>query len=616
MQNNLKKTIANVNLNRLKIKALGASSASSFDEINAFPNENNLSACLDSNTIEMLQFGLSEVYSLLVKSISQAMNSRSDVNLLAAEVIAREPVVLLTHLILDRMVRLQRLVRKYGVSAIEVPMPHQKLPANLLKIHIGASSSSEFNQRLLAELSLIWGIPTPHYDERMSEAKTIAKNMNVEVSSIFKRVARKFHRKISRAFGKVPTLGLGYASIYFLDKSLFGPGLLVYLQNSIQANSQTLKTSLRENILMYGLDTAHQKIDKYLHQLGFDDAHERNLAINVFKNIFIELYPASHLENATHNLEVCINELEHFRSKPLFFSETGDEHTTYMIAAARALSMNTIGLQHAVRYGFTESTAFVELEFRHWDTLITWGVDKLPIGSLKKKISIVKLPSPWLSERAKVWRKLKYSSRLKEFDVLLMTDRIHTFPPILNTYRASNCDSISQISGRFRELALGLIKNELSILHKPFDRMSSEAIADSISKIIHTSNGKYSLIDNIDKGLTEELLLSCAVVVWDDASTGLYECWAGQIPTLLYRPRACSKDIVGEEMFRSLNEVGLAYKDPNKLAKAVSEIISIGYDGWLDAKDNRREVLNEVMTKYAFTDDNWPYSWKKFIKSL
>ena len=146
--------------------------------------------------------------------------------------------------------------------------------------------------------------------------------------------------------------------------------------------------------------------------------------------------------------------------------------------------------------------------------------------------------------------------------------------------------------------------------------MSSEALTDSISEITHTANGKYSLIDNIDKGLTEELLLSCAVVVWDDASTGLYECWAGQIPTLLYRPRACSKDIIGDEMFRSLNGVGLAYKDPNKLAKAVSEIISIGYDVWLDAKDNRRKVLNEVMTKFAFTDDNWPYSWKKFIKSL
>ncbi len=580
-----------------------------------FPDEADRSSALSTEDVASLTDGVSAVYAAATESTAAALAARLGIDPKAALVVARDPLVLITHVYLDRLLRLKRLVDRDGAGAWSAPRGLLESPALWTSLVTSATASREFNEAVLGRVAEVWRLGTSAPPPAPAAPRTASVgNLNFAAPGIGRRIAWKAARVSSRIAGRLPTLGLAYAESCFLDAGLIGPLRMADLNGPQDGQAPPADLQLRRDVILDGCAGARPALEALLASWGFDAA-ERAAAVRAHAELCAELFPRARLEDLPRRLRGAEAVLARFAGRPLLLSEVGDDRTAFMLAAARTLGMPVIGIQHGAAYGFVDAACYTEFEYAQLDRFVTWGWTRMPDHPLARRVETIPLPSPWLSERARRWRReLPPPSAGREWDVLLMTERIARYPATLTTVRLNRLDALESLDAELTGLVKGLTARKLRVLHKPFNAASAEAQGGAIAAL-RAAGGGYATHDRPDKGLYAELLASVGMVVWDEPGGGIFECLVSGIPTLLlWTPARYARSPRAEAPFKALEEAGIMHRCPESLAEAAA---SVGKNpaGWL--RDPRRAALiAEACREVAWADDGWAQPWREFLDSL
>ncbi|MBI4375199.1 MAG: hypothetical protein HY549_01995 [Elusimicrobia bacterium] len=583
-----------------------------------FPDERHPEPRLSLGDIQDLSSAPSAFYASLVQALARELAGEFNLRPAAAATLAREPAVILSHIFLDRFLRLHRMIERDGASHLAVAQtPPFQPPPQIERLSAAASSSSQFNADMIARVASIWeleSLPDPEPAPPSPPARPIA-NLNFILDpELARRLRWKLSRVSSRLWGRVPALGLAYAEWCFLDRGLVGPGRLADLHRVLEQAVKTPDAALRRRRLIPAIQETAPSLGALMHRWGLP-AERVDRAIRCYEEYFCRFYPSSRLEDIPVHFPYALERLRPYAPKPLLLSIVGDTHTAYMLAAAKALGMPVIGVQHGAHYGFAGHACYLELEMAHFDRFVSWGPGRLPQHPLCQNIPVTPLPSPWLSERRLWWRRELRRREQPEFDALLVTDRLQRFPPALNTLRLSRIDLLEHAAAWLDETASALADKGLSMLHKPFNALSAELIQSTIDRLRSRLGAGYRVWERLDKGLSPELIRKGRLVIWDEPGTGLFECMAAGIPTLLYWKRDVSREEpYAEGLFAELEKAGIAHRDPASLAAAAASI-KASAESWL-ADPARQAAIEKACRDYARVSDDWPREWRAFLAAL
>lgn len=583
----------------------------------AFPTEDGRGLALEPRDTQALLERPSTYYAALSRSIAERMAGELEVGHAAASVLARDPTVLLTYLFLDRAVRVLRLVQREGVDTLAVPDVRDDPADRLEWLRVRSSTSAVFNQMVLSRAAEAWGLPrvdfSGEFPAEPASPKKAALNNNFTAPSVARRVQWKLCRLLSRRWGRIPTSGLSYSTENFLNGFMFWPGRLADL-GGVFPPLRPVDAALRRRVLAAAIEACAPEWRALLESFGAS-AEVSERSVPIWRDFVVLHYPTTLLEDAPANLATASAELRPFRRSALLFSETGDTRSQTMLAAAREAGLRVVGFQHGAHYGFAPHAVFVEQEFAHCDAFVGWGWTELPNHPLTRNVKTISMPAPWLSDRGRRWRSLLTRPSTKRWDVLLMTDKFFKFPPTLYTNRAGRMDFLADYCRNLEQVVRALTGEGLTVLHHPFDRMSAAVQAGTLARLERELDGRYVLDGCFDKGLTAELIGKAKLTVWDEPGTGWFECLIAGVPSLLMWPRLpVAEEPYARPLFDSVERVGVSHHKAESLAAEAARCAA-DPRAWLSRPD-RAAAVGALCRRYAWTQDDWPKPWARFVKEL
>lgn len=587
-----------------------------------FPSQFSKETFFDKRDLDFLVKDISPFYETLINTISDAIEKilPSETPSLVYRILLREPVVLLTYALLDRIIRLNKVIAKnhnLAVGASYLCRPQINMGLSTL-----IDGSQTYNQYILSRLSAsIWNLPVQHYDKKtICDARSAkqVQNLNFDQPSLIRRVNRKISKLISARFGAIPALRLANIDSVLIDHKLYGCGKLKWLNQIDLVDFKSEDLALRGllvNAISEPVNVAMK--DVYSH-MGVFDVQMKSHISKMFSELLIEAMPSQRLESAN---SFCLyeNELKKIKPPAIFFCGMPSDSEIFMLAAAQLQGISIIGVQHGAHYGFVEQPCFNELEFAYCDKFVTWGWEKTIKNASNQKVRAVPLPSPWLSVRKNQWSRLvrldvknRYA---RNYDVLFMLDRIQVYPTTVNTLRLSRVDFLSQMNNSCAKNFSQLIDRDIRVLVKPFNYTSRDAQGDLLDYFVSTFPRNFSEYKRLDKGLTKELLEMAWIVIWDEPGTGFFECLLSGIPTMVYWDKLTSKEEShAQPFFSELADVGLLHSDAGRMAEEVSNFLE-DPDVWLK-NTSRLLAIQRVLDYFSRTDENWSSSWELFLSSF
>lgn len=580
-----------------------------------FPNEDRPDARLSPAEVEALAWVPSPWYAALSRVVARRWEERGGPPVAAGEVLAREAAVLIGYAFLERLLRWERLVARAGAESLSCPAAPAPRPGpDTVTLRGLCAGSREFNQWLIAELAPIFGVPVSE-QESAAESPAVKPpavlNHNFTPVGLGRRVLRRLARDGGRLFGRAPCLGMAYASDYLLDGWVIGPGRLSPLSVELPP-APPVNESLRAAVLAPAFEQTGAEMTRAAESIGIP--RERAIAaLPAWSSIALRLWPAPLFEAAPVRVASARTALERYGRAPLFFSDSGDARTTTVIAAARAAGNPVVDCQHAVHYGFVPATTYTELEYENIDRFVSWGWTSMPRPPRGRAVRVDRLPSPWMSERRREWRS-QFRPALGGRGCLLMTDKFQRFPATAGTNRLSRNDFIPDFAKDLERVVTALVSAGLAVRHKPFDAASRDALSRVIERLRVAHPEHYALHESLDKGLTPELAATASVLIWDEPGTGLFECLAGGLPTILYWPRLYTREEPGaRDSFLRLEEAGLACRDASALARLAASAAA-GPMAWV-ADPSRRAAAERFVDEWAKADDDWASAWRAYVRA-
>lgn len=580
-----------------------------------FPIEAAPEACLAPADVQRLFWEPSGFHGRLADAVGRRLAEETGLPKAAAASLARDGGVLAGYLFLDRALRWQRLTERLPASRLTAPRAQPPdVRADAVKLLTASGGSREFNQALIAELAPAWGVrvvDAKAADTAAAGSPSPVRNFNFSAVGFTRRVLRRLARDSGRALGRVPSGDLAYSSDYFLDAWVIGAGRLSPVSPTLPVPPPP-DEALRLRVLGGAAEEVSGELAGLLSSWGVGCA---SAAAGIFGSYLTRVWPAPLLEGAAPGVAVFRGALKRFGGRPLLFSSPGTARTSLLLAAARAEGLSTVGVQHAVHYGFMRATTYTELEYAHCDRFVTWGWTRLSGHPIHDRIMAVPLPSPWLSERRREWAGVRPGGKGRKADILLMTDKFHRFPMTAGTNRLSRNDFVAGFAADLGVLVDALAGSGYKVLHKPFDLASAEAQGGVTAELARRHGGSYVLHEQLDKGLTKSLVESCSLVLWDEPGTGFFECLTAGIPTMLYWPRIYSdEEEFARPAFKKLEAAGLAHRTVDALVAALG-VFRSAPAGWM-SDPTRRDAAEAVCREFAWADDDWGARWRAFVDSL
>ena len=591
--------------------------------IPCFPLPGPGAHALTSDEVGFLTRELSPVYANILEVLSRGVSTATEMDQSSCRTILRESVVFITYTLVDRILRLQKIISQLDMKEVVVPAPVEvaSLRTNQ-EFGLMVEGSQLFNQHLVSKLaSSIWGVPEVLVDRpllsNVRNRKPIG-NLNFDNPDLFIRLKRKISRFLSNYTGSIPALRLAHIESVLLDKGLYGKDKLIWLDAPILKKVTEQDAFLRKALLPKLLTGLSGMLlnDLFVKQLGMTKSNATR-AVKVYCQLLLELIPAANLEGIGHHLE-CERHLKSLSAPALFICGPGGGDI-YWIAAARKLKIPIVGVQHGAHYGFVNHDCFIERELYFCDSFISWGWTEFPNDERYAGKRVISLPSPWLTERVKLWKNLpslKSGKRAnRPHDVLLMTDRLQPFPPTITTIRMSRRDFLGVLNSSTRNIVSELCHAKIRVLHKPFNYTSRDIQGAVLDKLSRDFPSHYSEYKKLNKGLTESLILSGWMMVWDEPGTGFFECLVSEIPTMLYWERLTShEELHTRKYFEQLERVGLLHTSHITLRRAVQEFLE-SPDEWLNNPERTR-VIREVRSQFSDTENSWRHSWRAALKLM
>lgn len=589
-------------------------------KINCFPFNADYQFRLDDDEIKYLITQLSPLYQQLVSSIARQASKATGVGQYQCEIILREPIVLAAYCLIDRLVRLSKVLSNQDLNQIYAPKVNFAMPpkdvGNLMKLIDG---SPKFNQYLISEFSSsIWNIPIKVCQFSQPEfiwQANAEKNLNFEEPNLYMRVLRKLKKTISRKLGKYIAFRLVNMDDAFLDAGLYGFGRFIWFDEFRKKESPSKDEGLRNELTGKIYEDIYVALESKIFCLLKNITLKQKVsAAKIYSKLLVECISTDRLEGLT-KYEKYEDFLKTFKTPAIYFSSTPANNDIFVIAAAKATGVPVIGIQHGAHYGFSVQPCHVELEYAYCDKFISWGWRDMVANRYKGNIEIIPLPSPWLSERKKKWSKLLSRAHVvdeKKYDVLWMTDRLQYFPPSISTLRMSRQDCLQSLNESMEYLVSELVENNIQILHKPFNYISRDIQITLLRSLASKYPSNYTIYEKLDKGLTIEMVENVKLVLWDEPGTGFFECLLAGIPTMVLWGRLTSWEVGPVRyLFAELEEVGLMHQGVDTLLHSLNSFLE-DKSKWM-INQRRIEVIKKVIERFSYTHDDWQNSWKRSL---
>ena len=594
-------------------------------ELSLFPSEHGGGVCFSNDTIVEQSKHYASLYVAVVDAIAPRQAAVQHVPLDTARILARIACVPMLHLVLDRAMRLERIVRCQADLSIAPAAPFAS-PASIERFGELAGKSYAFNQWVLASIGRAWQIP-PSADEPVRpEAEPLSRNEAGFVNHLFsfadanrwRRARQRMRLLWSKHAGSVPATGMLNMRVPLLDQGLYGLGRLAHFPDHLPFTDGSFDDRLRAEVLLPAFPGIVLAVERFCGEVGLH--HEPSALAAHVCGFTRAQYPTNLLEGAVDNLAIARRHLQRYRGTALISGSLGfNTQAAFLAAGARSLSMPVIGAQHGGHYGYSEEhTGTYEGEYACCDRFITWGWTQLPEHPAIVHQAAVPLPAPWLSVRQREWcRLLSERDRVrpdKAFDILFMPNKVYPFPPAPSGSHAT-INHVEAFAEGLQTFVLGARQAGLRVLHKPYNRITMELLADTALELERLGGEHYQLAGTFDKGLTPGLLRQCRVIVWDQPGTGLLECLTADVPTMVLWTRLYNSEpswaigIVAE-----LEEVGVVHRHTETLIAAVEQVRADPL-AWL-REPRRAEVVRRFCREYAWVDPRWDVHWREFVAQL
>ena len=582
-----------------------------------FPNESGGGVTISNDEMLQLSSLYSKLYETYIFRLSAKLDSQFNISEAAASILARRALVPLIHCFMDRMVRVKKAIE---CAPCQLTTPRQELfpTTDTIEAFEGAAiGNPAFNQYMVWFVGQVWQLP---------ESDTVPEGSPFEGQLGFKNNLFRSHRSIplflvERSWHKFlatlrvsrfPTLSMANATGAFYNHNFH----FKYLQDislkwplKSEETDETLRGQLFSEAFI-----ANAELTGFLTKLGLGDL-EQARARKLLKDFLHFYYPSTLLEGITSNMPQAIQILRPFKKVAMISSSLGDTRSCYLVAAAKKMGLTIVHHQHGGHYGYIKDmSSILELEYPGVDQFVSWGWSRLPEYPVLTGLSIIKLPSPWLSERKRYWKRITLGGS-REYDFLLMPNVVKRFPAAPHGASVSRIDLIQEFAKSLKDLVRKVTENNLSIIHKPYNPATVKLLSKTMEELKTIGGKLYYCEQQLDKGLTYELLKRCSVVLWDQPGTGFLECLSSNIPTMVYWPRIYSQEEAWlEPLFLELEQMGIVHRDVDSLAEEMQRFKLSPADWMHDAE--RVSLVNRFCRRFAWTSAEWPEHWRRYLDRL
>lgn len=574
------------------------------------------------------QYELAGLYSRFYKGVSDALAvklaDRLDLNSGTASVLAREAVVPLGYLYLDRLLRLDALLASDSTVPWTVAVaPHYEFPARVEQLQVLANTSDELARFITRHQARLWEIEAVQGPEIATSAPPARiANRNFNASTFAQKVARVFliaYRRLTGPSKPLPVLSMGYSTDAFKNAGFYSTWLV-----SIQGRTEFLDpvpdTQIRKWLEGALSEVVRQPMDEFLRAAGFprSRALKREVADN-FVEFAVQAYPSSILEAARENVERGAEVLRKHMPGPLIVGERGDLESAILIAATKAVGMKAVNFQHGGHVGYLADQAVtLEMEEYICDRFISWGWSRYPDYPPHPAPPLDPLPNPWLSERKKYWSKHVAARREADmrYDFVLFSNRIHRYPTAPSGAYQLTREYLDAHSKSLVELVREAKARGFSILHKPYNKATAALMQTALAAMAQAGGDHYVCLDVLHKGLTPELIAKARFVLWDQPGTGFLECLSAGIPTMCCWPRIYNREEpAAAPIFTDMEQEGLVHGSAQSLLEQAAAVRKSGLATWMQ-KSSRRAAIDRFVSNYAKVSYSWAGDWTVYLRGL
>jgi len=588
-----------------------------FGEFALFPDESG--SGIEISQEEMRKFSLkySRLYEVYISRLAPKLMEQFNISKPSATLLVRQAFVPLLFCFMDRLVRLNILLKKFpGEFVLSSKVKSYKF--NLIEDFQEASSMSpEFNQYLIWFIGRIWNLDEFKLDIKHKLFNSLSPGFKNNLFKIYTKNPVSIIRRLlmllltNQKKSKFPALSLSNSKWALHDKGFY-INLLTEIKFSLESNNIKNDDALRNKLFTDALISTPE-LDDFINSLGFGTSEKIN-TFALFKE-FIKLhYPVSLLEAVPQNMKSSKEVLNSFNKSVLISSGANSTSSAYIFAAAKDKDNYIVDFQHGGYYGYIDNWSMIsEFEYPGVDQFVSWGWTRIPQPVIGNGLTITDLPSPWLSERKKYWKKLKINLD-KEYDFLFFSTKVKRFPDAPQGGLLAR-DFLHKTAKELKDLVNKITSNQYTILHKPCDITTVKLLSKTMGELVLIGGEKYDVITKLDKGLTYELLNKCNVVLWDQPGTGFLECLSGGIPTMMsWKRTSTSEEEWAKPIFHELEVSGIIHRDTASLVKEMKKFKE-SPELWMN-DPQRVELVSRFCRQFAWTSKDWPKYWRKYFKNI
>jgi putative transferase (TIGR04331 family) len=532
------------------------------------------------------------------------------------------PILLL---LLDRIYRINKTVELNTCSLATYKKSMRKRSYTESEIVNFSGHNVEFNNYLIYRLGKIWSLPVIANKEKKRNNKHIERKKPISnTSRIYSKfsidaIIVRFNMFLSKIISifknkdkRIPVLALQRNELSFIRFGFYLKYISEVKWKKDSINKGNIDKLLRKKIISIDVLDSFG-MDNFLTKIGVNKEKSKI----IIRDIIFDFYNIESLENFKKNNEISESLMKKYTNKYFIFSGIPNLYHNYLISSALEKGKTVIGMQHGGGYGYFKNRIVHLLEYRISDGYISYGW-KLLSNQYGNNIKIVPLPVPWLSEKRKYWKSYTYDKK-KKYDVLFLCRKVFRFPTGMHGQLPIMSDAIKITSDVTNKILTTLVKNKIKVLHKPQNKEKINLIDGVIAKIQEFDGDYYSLISEPDKGFSKDLISKSNIVLWDFPSTGIMECFAGRIPTMMYWGKEIDNKILYEgewndAYFANLERVGVIHSCENSLVTEINNFKRSPSE-WMSDKD-RVSAIDDFLMEYCRISSNWKKDWKKFFREI
>jgi hypothetical protein len=589
-----------------------------------YPDENGNGVVLS----EQCQLGLfkfsSKLYPNLIDIVGKNIKGKFECSPAVIDAITHHTIINLLHVFFDTTIRIGIAVNTSQDTLCVIKTGNLEYPSSIENFSINAQLDENFHQSLIYFISSIWNIKETHQNSFYYKSEEFNR------PSFINHMSRLYPRNIFRA-----SLQRIKAITFYLAGKLFNPNMytlsLSYLSNPFLSKGMFVRNFKKINV---DFNIADSNRDESIRREIFNKELLDNLdlewifnKINLtsnekdnYKRKLVEylsfFYPLRSLEMLPKIVDLLNPQIEQY-TKGIFLTGTSvNTNSCYLSALLKDRGFKLVRLQHGgyvgyYKFGYRKNYMWTT-EFTLCDYFLTWGWSNQHNKLDKENLKFIPFVSPWISERKKYWGYYKtYKNKNYEFDVLIMPTKLSKITPM-----GWIC-AIDEISFRPKSLiniVKQLEKNSITMLYKSPGLVSESSYLKSIDKMIEVGKEKFTILENIDKGLNINLVKRVSVILWDAVGMGFLECIACGLPTMVFLEDDSSIDDDMKNILHEAKMIGIIHADITSLTNEIL-IYKQCPEDWMNNLD-RVSIIHKLTSLYCNTNNNWNNNLMKILSKI